>query len=57
MRIKDWTKFAVALGVLVAMTVLMWVGKVDPSTGVPVIAALLGYVFGNAHGVMEAKIK
>ena len=54
MRIRDWTKFAVSIGVLIAMTALMWGGKVEASTGVPVIAALLGYVFGNAHGVIES---
>ena len=54
MTVKDWTKFTISLGVLVGMTFLMWGGKVEPSTGVPIIAALLGYVFGNAHGVIES---
>lgn len=54
MTIKDWTKFTISLGVLVAISVLIWVGKVTPDMGVPVIAALLGYVFGNSHGVIES---
>lgn len=54
MTIKDWTKFTISLGVLIGMVALIWCGKVEPSTGVPIIAALLGYVFGNSHGVIES---
>ncbi len=55
MAIKDWTKLIIALGVLVSVSALVWAGKTPSEQGIPVIAALLGYVFGNAHGIMERR--
>lgn len=55
MTVKDWTKAIISLGVLCSMTFLMYTGKVPGEAGVPLIAALLGYVFGNAHGVIESR--
>lgn len=55
MTVKDWLKAIVSVGVLISVSLLMYLGTVPPDVGTPIIAALLGYVFGNSHGVIEAK--
>lgn len=55
MTVKDWTKAIVSIGVLASITFLIAGGSVPADAGVPIIAALLGYVFGNAHGVIASR--
>lgn len=54
MTVDSWTKLAVVVIVCVAATVLGYFGKIDSQAVVALLSAALGYVFGNAHGVMSA---
>lgn len=55
MHIKDWTKLVTIVGVLIATVVMGNMNKLDGQAVASIIAACLGYVFGNSHGVIEAK--
>lgn len=54
MQVKDWTKLITIAGVLVATSLLGYAGKLQGEAVASIIAACLGYVFGNSHGVIEA---
>lgn len=55
MQIKNWTKLITIVCVLVATSIMGYTGKLDGQAVAGIIAACLGYVFGNSHGVIEAK--
>lgn len=55
MSIKDWTKLIVAVVVVGATCFLAASKVIDGQAAVAVISAVLGYIFGNGHGVLEAK--
>lgn len=57
MTVDSWTKLAVVIIVCVAASVLGYFGKIDSQAVVALLSAALGYVFGNAHGVISANIK
>jgi len=54
-KITEWTKFCVVLLVCVIAGLLGFYGKIDSQAVVALLSAALGYVFGNAHGVMSSK--
>lgn len=45
-------KLIICVLAIVAAAVLTYAGKVSSEAGVGLIMAVLGYVFGNAHGLM-----
>ncbi|MDI6867960.1 MAG: hypothetical protein QMD88_00040 [Coprothermobacterota bacterium] len=54
MEISNWTKLAVVVIVCIAAIILGYAGKLDSQAVVALLSASLGYVFGNAHGVISA---
>ena len=54
MEISNWTKLAVVVIVCAAAIILGWGDKLDSQAVVALLSASLGYVFGNAHGVISA---
>ncbi|MEM3434001.1 MAG: hypothetical protein QXP27_07485 [Candidatus Methanomethyliaceae archaeon] len=54
MDISSWTKLAVVVIVCAAAIILGYAGKLDSQAVVALLSASLGYVFGNAHGVISA---
>jgi hypothetical protein len=54
MEISSWTKLAVVVIVCTAAIILGYAGKLDSQAVVALLSASLGYVFGNAHGVISA---
>jgi len=54
MEISNWTKLAVVVIVCAAAIILGYAGKLDSQAVVALLSASLGYVFGNAHGVISA---
>ena len=54
MEISSWTKLAVVVIVCIAAIILGYAGKLDSQAVVALLSASLGYVFGNAHGVISA---
>jgi len=52
MAIDSWAKLAVVILVSAAASVLGFYGKIDSQAVVALLSACLGYVFGNAHGVL-----
>jgi len=54
MEISNWTKLAVVVIVCAAAIILGWGEKLDSQAVVALLSASLGYVFGNAHGVISA---
>lgn len=57
MQVRDWTKLVIAAMVLVSISILTALGNVDSEAAVAVISAVLGYVFGNSHGLLENRRK
>lgn len=57
MVIASWTKLLVCILVVLAASFLTYTGKIPGEAGVGIITAVLGYVFGNSHGVLEGKSK
>ncbi|MHA1482399.1 MAG: hypothetical protein ACTSQA_03040 [Candidatus Heimdallarchaeaceae archaeon] len=55
MNIASWTKLVICIMVIVVATFLTYCNKIPGEAGVGLITAVLGYVFGNAHGLMENK--
>jgi hypothetical protein len=55
MDISGWTKLVVCLGALVAAIVLGVTGVIDGSSCTGILMGVLGYVFGNGHGILSAK--
>jgi hypothetical protein len=56
MTVKDWTKLIVCVLVVGAATFLTYTGKIPGEAGVGLITAVLGYVFGNGHGIYEQRM-
>jgi len=54
-NIASWTKLIICIIVIGVATFLTYYDKIPGEAGVGVITAVLGYVFGNAHGLMESK--
>jgi len=54
MHIENWTKLSVCVIVCVTAGVLGFYGRIDAQAVVALLSAVLGYVFGNAHGVISA---
>ena len=48
-------KALIALVALVCMTVLLGLGKVDTSQGLPVVTMIVGYSVGNGLAAMTGK--
>lgn len=48
-------KMLVVLAAIASSTVLLSTGRIGEAAGVGIITACLGYVFGNGHGIAEAK--
>jgi len=46
-------KALIALVALICMTVLLGLGKVDTSEGLPVVTMIVGYVVGNGVGARQ----
>lgn len=57
MAIKDWTKLVVCVLVLTVTGIMLYFGKIQGEAGVSIISAVLGYVFGNGHGVLENNLQ
>ena len=55
MEISNWTKLAVVVIVCAAAIILGWGDKLDSQAVVALLSASLGYVFGNAHGIISAQ--
>jgi len=55
MTVRDWTKLIVCVLVVGAATFLTYAGKIPGEAGVGLITAVLGYVFGNGHGIYEQR--
>lgn len=56
MTVRDWTKVIVCVLVVGAATFLTYTGKIPGEAGVGLITAVLGYVFGNGHGICEQRM-
>jgi len=54
MNATNWTKLIVCMSVICVATILTFYEKIPGEAGVGLITATLGYVFGNAHGVIES---
>jgi hypothetical protein len=52
----DWPRTLIAFCVIASMTGLMASGVVMADAGVPVIATVLGYVFGSAAATLNGKL-
>lgn len=55
MQVDSWTKLVVCVLVGVTAATLGFYGKIDSQAVVALLSAILGYVFGNAHGIMSAR--
>jgi len=57
MNVISWTKLIICGAVIGVSTFLTYTDKIPAEAGVGLITATLGYVFGNAHGVIENRHK
>ncbi len=55
MMIESWTKLIVVVMVVAGTIFLTYVGKLDTQATTALLGAALGYVFGNAHGIISAQ--
>ncbi len=55
MTIRDYTKLVVAVLIVIAVAILGYHGKIESEAVVALLGALAGYVFGNAHHLIERK--
>jgi len=55
MNVSSWTKLVICVLVIAVATFLTFYDKIPGEAGVGLITATLGYVFGNAHGIMESR--
>jgi hypothetical protein len=55
MKVGDITKLITLMLVIISISILMGFRIVPAEVGTPILAASLGYVFGNTHGVIESK--
>ena len=56
MKVKDWNKMIALVlinGGIIALAIL---GIINEQAVVAIMAASLGYVFGNSHGAIENKL-
>ncbi|MBW2638423.1 MAG: hypothetical protein JRC86_13100 [Deltaproteobacteria bacterium] len=53
MNVASWTKLIICVLVIGVSTFLTYTEKIPAEAGVGLITATLGYVFGNAHGIIE----
>ena len=56
MKIKDWNKLIALVLVNGGIIALAILGIINEQAVVAIMAASLGYVFGNTHGVVEDKV-
>jgi len=56
-NVVSWTKLIICGAVIGVSTFLTYTEKIPAEAGVGLITATLGYVFGNAHGIIENKHK
>ena len=55
MKISNWTKLVVVIGVITSATFLGAEKMIEGQAVVALLSAALGYVFGNTHGIISAK--
>lgn len=55
MDISGWTKLVVCVVCVVAAVVLGGLGVIGGQACTGILTAVLGYVFGNGHGILSAK--
>jgi len=53
--VRDYTKLVIAFMVVIAAVTLLYFGKIEGEAGVGLLAMAMGYVFGNAHALIERK--
>ncbi len=53
MQVSEWSKLVVCVLVIVATTILAYKGVFDAAIAATLLAATLGYIFGNAHGILS----
>jgi len=53
-NVVSWTKLIVCVLVIAVATLLTFYEKIPGEVGVGLITATLGYVFGNAHSIIES---
>ena len=56
MRVGDWTKLITLIIVDVGIFLLILFGSIEGAVGIPIVAASLGYVFGNGHAVIQQNV-
>lgn len=55
MAISDWTKLLIAALVCICVTFLGVKRVLDSQAVAAILSAVLGYVFGNSHGILSAR--
>jgi len=55
MKLQNPDKVIIAILVTFAISLLCYAGKIDGQATVGVISAVMGYVLGNGHGILEGK--
>lgn len=55
MDISGWTKLIVCICAVVAAIILGTTKTIDGQACTAILTAVLGYVFGNGHGILSAK--
>lgn len=55
MELTGLTKLIVCALAVVAACILGWLKVLDGQACTGIITAVLGYVFGNGHGIMSAR--
>lgn len=55
LKIGDYIKLIAVLIVGAGTVFLTYAGKMDPQASTALLGGLLGYVFGNAHAIIEKK--
>ena len=55
LKIGDYIKLIAVFIVGIGTVFLTYFGKMDPQASTALLGGLLGYVFGNAHAVIEKK--
>lgn len=56
MTVGDWTKLITLILVDLGIITLILFGAIEGAVGVPILAASLGYVFGNSHAVIQQNV-
>lgn len=55
MKVGDWTKLITLILVDLGVIFLLLFDVISGEAGLPILAASLGYVFGNTHAVISEK--